>query len=333
MTDLDDLTPDELAALTPAPFGALDTDPALAAVPELDVDADAVGEELPHATQVTEPPAQLPYTGPAEAMLPAQGVAPLTGRTIPAKGSGSRRGATVRLVGVHSAEGSTTVGSLGGYFASTDKGSSHGGIDNGSYAQFVAYDRAAFTNPPVNREADTVELCAFARWTREQWLAHGPMLELLARWIAWRCSRRSIPIRLISGAQAVAGAAGVIDHARINDGYHKSTHRDVGGNFPWDVVIPRAQAIAGVKPKPAPVQPKGADRDLRQGMQGQDVKNVQNALHQLGFLPGDPKKVVDGIFGPGTTKALKAFQHAHKAPEDGVCNAGDWAMLRTAIGH
>jgi peptidoglycan hydrolase-like protein with peptidoglycan-binding domain len=72
------------------------------------------------------------------------------------------------------------------------------------------------------------------------------MLETLARWIAWRCAVRRIPIVLLTDADLKAGKAGICDHDAVSNVYKKSDHWDVGENFPWDVVIPRAKQIAGV---------------------------------------------------------------------------------------
>lgn len=250
-------------------------------------------------------------------------VAPLTGKFIQAKGYSKGRAAKVIYLALHTAEGSTTVTALGRYFAGTTAGSSNAGVDStGAYAEYVTYNNTPWTNPPVNSASDTLEICGFAKWTRAEWLAKPKLLEAVAHWIAWRAAVRGIPIRLISGAEAAAKKPGVLDHKRINDGFHKSDHKDVGPNFPWDRVIPRAQVIAGVS-----VQPGTADRVLRLGMSGHDVVNVKHGLNLLGNRLDESNNVYDAA----TVKIVKVFQANRGLEPDGVFGADSWRLLRKAI--
>lgn len=154
---------------------------------------------------------------------------------------------SVNLLVIHSAEGARTVADLGAWFARTTSGSSHAGVDSaGNYGQYVNYGDTAWTNPPLNQESDTLETCAFARWSRKQWLANPKMLEATAHWIAWRATQRRIPLRVLTTAQVKAGYAGVCDHDAVSKAFRASDHWDVGANFPWDVVMKRAKEIAGV---------------------------------------------------------------------------------------
>jgi LysM repeat protein len=161
---------------------------------------------------------------------------------------------TVRWVVVHTAEGATDEVNLGKFFASRRSGSSNAGIgQDGGYATYVNYGDTAWTNPPLNEECDTVELCGFARWGRADWLRHQSMLDTLARWIAWRCTVRKIPIRYV--ASPTRSTTGVTGHKQINSVYKQSSHWDPGPQFPWDVVIAKAQRLANTAPPPAPSAP------------------------------------------------------------------------------
>ncbi|MEO6205030.1 MAG: peptidoglycan-binding domain-containing protein [Mycobacteriales bacterium] len=247
----------------------------------------------------------------------------LKGPFIQAKGYSRGKGQVNWLV-LHTAQGSRTVQSLGNYFAGTKAGSSNGGVDEDEYAAYVTYNNTAWTNPPINTQSDTLELCGFAAWTRAEWLTEHPgMLEMAARWIAWRASVRGIPIRLITGADAANGKSGILDHKRVNDAFGKSNHTDVGPGFPWDVVISRAQEIA------LPPQPKQAgDRLLgiaNPPMRGQDVANVQNALR---FVGNDI--TVDGVYGRQTADLITLFQDRRHIAERGV-GPLTWAALRKAV--
>jgi hypothetical protein len=177
-------------------------------------------------------------------------VSPLTGKFIQAKGYTRGRSAPVRLLVLHTAEGSTTVEGLGNYFAGTTKGSSNAGVgQQGQYAEFVTYNNTPWTNPPVNSVADTLEMCAFKAWSRTEWMRHPDLLETVAHWIAWRAAVRGIPIIRVRDASK----SGVCDHLDVNNTYHKSTHSDIGVGFPWDTVMARAASFAKVPVAPLPV--------------------------------------------------------------------------------
>ena len=55
-------------------------------------------------------------------------------------------------------------------------------------------------------------------------------------------------------------------------------------------------------------------RTLKLGDRGQDVKEVQNRLNDLGFNAGSE----DGIFGETTRKAVVKFQQSKGLTDDGI---------------
>lgn len=60
--------------------------------------------------------------------------------------------------------------------------------------------------------------------------------------------------------------------------------------------------------------------NIKQGAKGNHVKAIQYALNQLGYGNSGTKSV-DGIFGSGTTKAVKSFQKAMGISADGIVGA------------
>lgn len=66
---------------------------------------------------------------------------------------------------------------------------------------------------------------------------------------------------------------------------------------------------------------------LKPGDTGAQVKVLQHALNHLGYSVGK----VDGVYGPGTTQAVKNFQTAKGLTADGVCGAQTIAALSTAL--
>lgn len=156
----------------------------------------------------------------------------------------------VTLVAVHTAEGARTARNLGAYFYRDDvQASSHVGIDATETLQYVPYDRASWTLRSGNPISDNAELCAFAHWTRAQWLGTDTIdgcvnprgiLDATARWIRERCLARNIPIIKLSAADVAAGQSGVIGHVDWTYGMRDGTHVDPGTVFPWDYVITQA---------------------------------------------------------------------------------------------
>jgi predicted chitinase len=61
---------------------------------------------------------------------------------------------------------------------------------------------------------------------------------------------------------------------------------------------------------------------LRQGSKGAAVQTVQQRLKDLGY-----SLAVDGNFGPGTAKAVVAFQKKNNLGSDGVVGPKTWATL------
>src|SRR5438552_663664 len=62
---------------------------------------------------------------------------------------------------------------------------------------------------------------------------------------------------------------------------------------------------------------KPAPHSLHEGSRGSEVRHMQKQLAVLGFRPGP----IDGIFGPHTEAALKAFQRSRGLAPDGVFGA------------
>ena len=68
---------------------------------------------------------------------------------------------------------------------------------------------------------------------------------------------------------------------------------------------------------------------LRKGSSGEDVARLQKRLTAAGFDPG----AADGIFGPKTDAALRAFQEANGLAVDGIAGPatnGKLAELQAA---
>ena len=69
-----------------------------------------------------------------------------------------------------------------------------------------------------------------------------------------------------------------------------------------------------------------AEPTLERGSKGDDVKDLQEALIELDFKPGD----VDGVFGVLTESAVKSFQVWAKLAADGIVGPLTWEKLDDA---
>lgn len=69
-----------------------------------------------------------------------------------------------------------------------------------------------------------------------------------------------------------------------------------------------------------------AEPTLQRGSEGQDVKDLQAALIELDFKPGE----VDGVFGVYTQSAVKSFQKWADTMADGIVGPPTWEKLDDA---
>ncbi len=65
---------------------------------------------------------------------------------------------------------------------------------------------------------------------------------------------------------------------------------------------------------------------VKKGSKGSDVKTLQTMLNKVDNAGLD----VDGVFGSGTEKAVKAFQKSQKLTVDGIVGKNTWAALEKA---
>jgi len=65
------------------------------------------------------------------------------------------------------------------------------------------------------------------------------------------------------------------------------------------------------------------DNTLRSGSKGSEVKELQQRLKELGYYTGS----VDGVYGSGTIKAVRAFQERNRLTVDGVAGPSTQKVL------
>jgi N-acetylmuramoyl-L-alanine amidase len=167
----------------------------------------------------------------------------LTRKWIASPNYSSRGGSGVRLIVLHTAEGATTIESLGNFFANpANDVSSHVGIDDkaGVVGEYVKRGNKAWTAGNANPVAVQAELCGFASWSKDTWKnKHHKMLENTAKWIAEESKHFGIPITKLTASQAQGSGRGVCQHNDL--GSWGGGHWDCGGGFPMDYVLDLAR--------------------------------------------------------------------------------------------
>ena len=108
----------------------------------------------------------------------------------------------------------------------------------------------------------------------------------------------------------LAVAHGVLDYLKIPV---------LGAGTPAPKPVPAPKPT----PKPAPV----SDPTIKLGARGAAVKTAQERLNAHGAAL---RLVVDGIFGPKTDAAVRAFQKASKLTVDGIVGPNTWKALKAA---
>jgi hypothetical protein len=227
---------------------------------------------------------------------------------MPSPNYSSRGGTAVRLVVLHTAEGSTTIESLASYFSNpATQASSHVGIDNkvNTVGEMVQRSQKAWTQANANPYCVSAELCGFASWSTAEWQQnHANMLANCAAWIAEECGAFGIPLKRLNASQAQGGQAGVCQHADL--GAAGGGHWDCGSGFPMDDVMEMA---AGGRPNVGPTKRKGREMIASTSTgKGYWTTTSDGAVYTFGdaeFHGGanDPPKItgeVVGIAGKGT---------------------------------
>jgi hypothetical protein len=259
----------------------------------------------------------------------------LTRKSIPSPNYSSRGGAGVRLIVLHTAEGATTIESLGNYFANPSaEASSHVGIDDkvNTVGLYVKRPDKAWTQSNANPVCVSAELCAFAKWTADEWNRHPNMLKNCAQWIKEEAAAFGIPITRLNASQAQGSGRGVCDHGDL--GSWGGGHWDVGDHFPWGYVLDLAR---GGKPAPPsssapPASSGGKAPPLHVDYFGQshnaqhpDVRTWQQKMSSRGWTIG-----VDQIYGPQSEKVCRQFQAEKGLAVDGLVGPQTWSATWTA---
>jgi hypothetical protein len=206
--------------------------------------------------------------------------------------SSSRNGARVLWITLHTAEGSRTKEDLYAFFNRNQNSSSHVGIDGyGISPPWVDRSRAAWTLLDGNPVSMNAELCAFASWTRAQWLSTGwvdgcwnprQIVRNAASWALQECRAFGIGPVYIGTSGVRNRQAGIIDHDDYSDGTGDGDHWDIGESFPWDIFF-QDMGLAETDDDMFTEADRGALRRVWQIVDEGTVRNAQ-LNKDLGFI-------------------------------------------------
>jgi N-acetylmuramoyl-L-alanine amidase len=171
---------------------------------------------------------------------------------IPSPNYSSRGGGAVRLIVLHTAEGARTFQDLGRFFQGNVQASSHCGADDtpNTVGEFVKRANKAWHVAQYNSVAVGLEQCAFAAWSRDEWMSHPHLLANTAQWIAEEAAKFAIPIVKLNALQAQGAGRGVCQHRDL--GVAGGGHHDCGDGFPIDYVLELARGGGAPTPSPTP---------------------------------------------------------------------------------
>ena len=117
--------------------------------------------------------------------------------------------------------------------------------DNDRVLPAVPENIVSYSAPPANDFGIHIVLPGKASQTREQWLdtVSRKYIRQAASVMVDISKRTDIPLTRLTVQQMLAKKPGYCDHDDVSDAWHKTTHYDLGENFPWDVLAADIAAL------------------------------------------------------------------------------------------
>lgn len=145
------------------------------------------------------------------------------------------------------------------------------------------------------------------------------------RWIASNPSLAHIPARWLTDSQLRNGDPGHTVHSQCSRVLGGTNHTDPGAGFPYTYVMEQLRAAQPTGGPTVTASAPVARTTLRAGYTGRNVSALQAGLNRL--FPSYSRLVVDGDYGPATTKVVKEFQARAGLTADGVVGPKTWQAL------
>ena len=221
---------------------------------------------------------------------------------------------------VHTTEGGTKAVDFAKYLTKTPRpASAHVVIDDIDIVDLLPDDHTAFHCRGSNSKSLGLEIAYFAAKWGEDPAYERACMELSAKWCAEKCKLYDIPVRKVTKTEWDAGVKGFISHAE-NDPLRRT---DPGANFDWILFMKMIQNNLGPKPtkvydfSKVPSWDGNLIKVASPFMKSDAIKSVQT---KLGID-------ADGVYGPGSERAIKAFKSEHEVTADGIIGEETWKLI------
>lgn len=142
-------------------------------------------------------------------------------------------------------------------------------------------------------------------WCKKRGVAHGKISTLP--------ERPGVALRCAGHVGVYIGGGLAVEWRGFNFGCVTTRVKDRSWTDWYELPWVDYAASAAEAPSPAPDAPMLGARLLKKGARGEDVRQLQELLNELGFDAGE----ADGEYGIITVMAIKRMQHAAMIDEDG----------------
>lgn len=152
--------------------------------------------------------------------------------------SGSRPLSDIRVIVIHSTEGSSAESTAAYFHNPASGGSTQLVVGEDGAFRCLPDDVEPWAAPGTNSDGLHIELAGFAGFTAAQWLARQKTLTCAARLIAQWCFDYDIPATFLDADALKAGDRGITTHWQVTQAYSGGKgHYDPGQGFPIETFM------------------------------------------------------------------------------------------------
>lgn len=250
----------------------------------------------------------------------------------------SPRTAKIDTITIHCMAGQLSVETCGNVFAPTSRqaSSNYGVGPDGRIGMYVEEKDRAWTssNRANDMRAVTIEVASDSKYP---YAVTAKAMSATIDLVADICKR--------NGIKKLVWSSNKTDRVNHRNGCNMTVHRDFAATAcPGEYLLGKMAEIASkvnaklgsgstttpaTKPTTSTQKnpyPEPVNIVITRGSVGNGAKWVQWHLARLGYY----KDKIDGLFGPNSMAALKAFQKAKKLTVDGLCGGKTRAALKAA---